>query len=127
MKAMTAMRDDRATPLFVYILRNVDHRGPLAAVYVRAIELLGSLKDSAGIPPLKEALYKGEWWRPGRTRTLRSAAAAALARIGTADAWTVLEEATSSRLRGVRAAARPHVAEWRRREARRESREEGRS
>ena len=38
------------------------------------------------IAPLKEALYKGEWWAPRRTSILRSAAAAALARIGTAEA-----------------------------------------
>jgi HEAT repeat protein len=123
MQAISSVRDERATPLFVYILQNVDHRGRLAAVYLRAIESLGSLKDAAGIPPLKDALYRGEWWAPGRTRAIRGAAAAALARIGTAEALAVLEEASASRLRGVRAAARPQVADARRREARREMRE----
>jgi hypothetical protein len=122
LQSMSLVRDERAVPLFIYILRNVDRRGRLGAVYLRAVESLGVLKDAAGIPHLKDALYKGEWWAPGRTRTLRTAAAAALARIGTGDAFAVLEEAASSRLRGVRAAAKPHVIEARRREAHRGAR-----
>ena len=50
------VRDERAAPLFAYILRHVDHRGPLAAVYLRAIEALGALRDPEGVAPLKEAL-----------------------------------------------------------------------
>jgi hypothetical protein len=119
MQSMSLVRDERATPLFVYILRNVDHRGRLAAVYLRAIESLGALKDSQAVTPLRDALYKGEWWAPGRTRALRTAAAAAIARIGSPEAYQVLEEAAASRLRGVRSAVKPHLAEARRREARR--------
>lgn len=111
MQSIASVRDERAAPLFVYILRNVDHRGRLAAVYVRAIETLGALKDPSGVEPLKESLYKGEWWAPRRTATLRAAAAAALARIGTPEAHDVLHEAATSRLRGVRNAARPHLAQ----------------
>ncbi len=114
MQSISSVRDERAAPLFVYILRNVDHRGRLMSVYVRAIESLGALKDPGGIEPLKESLYKGEWWAPRRTATLRTAAATALARIGTPAAFDVLEEAASCRLRGVRNAARPHVARSRR-------------
>ncbi len=114
MQSISTVRDERAAPLFVYILRNVDHRGPLASVYVRAIESLGALKDPGGIEPLKESLYKGEWWAPRRTAALRAAAAAALARIGTPAAVAALDEAASSRLRGVRNAARAHVARGRR-------------
>ena len=114
MQSISSVRDERAAPLFVYILRNVDHRGRLMSVYVRAIESLGALKDPGGIEPLKESLYKGEWWAPRRTATLRTAAATALARIGTPAAFNVLEEAASCRLRGVRSAARPHLARSRR-------------
>src|SRR5207249_7875775 len=35
MKSLTGTRDERATPLFIYILRHVDHRGKLALVYLR--------------------------------------------------------------------------------------------
>jgi len=106
MQSISLIRDEGAAPLFVYILRHVDHRGALAGVYVRAIESLGALRDGAAVAPLKEALYKGEWWAPRRTATLRSAAAGALARIGTPEAVTVLDEAVAGGSRGVRAAAR---------------------
>ena len=67
MQSIGLVRDERATPLFVYILGHVDHRGALAPVYLRAIESLGALRDPAGIAPLQDALYKGEWWAPRRT------------------------------------------------------------
>jgi HEAT repeat protein len=109
MQSVGGLRDERVAPLFAYILRHIDHRGPLATVYLRAIESLGILRDPDGVAPLKEALYKGEWWAPRRSRVLRSAAAAALARIGTPEAQVVLEEASTARSRGVRAAARAHI------------------
>jgi hypothetical protein len=116
MKAISSVRDAHATPLFIFILQNVDHRGPLSTVYLRAIESLGALKDSEGVKPLTEVLYKGEWWAPGRTRTLRTAAATALARIGNAEAIAALEQAAANGSRGVRSVARPHVANARRRQ-----------
>ena len=48
MQSLGAVRDERAAPLFAYILRNVDHRGPLRSVYLRAIEALAALKDPSG-------------------------------------------------------------------------------
>ena len=109
MQSIGIVRDERATPLFAYILEHVDHRGALAPVYLRAIESLGVLKDPTGIQPLSEALRKGEWWAPRRTSALRHAAAAALARIGTPEAITALEEAVAGGRRGVRSAARAHM------------------
>jgi HEAT repeat protein len=105
MKAVNA-HDERTVALFVHILDHVDHRGPLAATYASALDALGVLKNPAGVPSLKSALYRGEWWAPRRTRALREAAADALARIGTPDALAVLDEAGSSGPRGVRAAVR---------------------
>ena len=109
MQAVIGLRDERAAPLFTYIIRHVSHRGPLVEVYQRAIEALGALRNAEGIEPLKEALYRGEWWAPRRNNILRSAAAAALSRIGTPEADSVLEEAASSAPRGVRSAARRHL------------------
>jgi HEAT repeat protein/PBS lyase HEAT-like repeat-containing protein len=109
MQSIGLVRDERATPLFVYILEHVDHRGALGSIYLRAIESLGALRDGASVQPLKTALYKGEWWAPRRTSALRGAAAAALARIGTVEAFAVLDEASSSRSRGVRSAARAQL------------------
>ena len=110
MQSIGLVRDERATPLFAYIIGHIDHRGALAPVYLRAIESLGALRDPGGIAPLREALYTGEWWAPRRTRGLRTAAAAALARIGTPDALAVLDEAVSRGSRGVRSAARAQLS-----------------
>ena len=111
MQSISLVRDERATPLFGYIVRNIDHRGPLAPVYLRAIESLGALKDPEGVVPLKEALYKGEWWAPRRSAVLRRAAAAALARIGTSEAIAVLQEAAATGKRAVRNAAKSYLTE----------------
>jgi hypothetical protein len=115
MQSIGMARDERAAPLFAYILHHVDHRGSLMPVYLRAIESLGALRDPAGIAPLRDALYKGEWWAPRRTSSLRHAAGAALARIGTPDAFAVLEEAASQGTRGIRSAARAQLSHLRRR------------
>jgi HEAT repeat protein len=109
MQSIGTVRDERSTPLFAYIIEHVDHRGPLRAVYLSAIESLGALKDPAGIAPLTDALRKGEWWAPRRTAALRHAAAAALGRIGTPDAIAALEQAITEGSRGVRAAARAQL------------------
>ena len=64
MQSLSVMRDERATPLFVYILGHVDHTGPLRPVYLRAMESLGALRDPEAVEPLTAALYRGEWWAP---------------------------------------------------------------
>jgi hypothetical protein len=117
MRSLSMLRGERATPLFAYMLRNVDHRGALNGVYLRAVEALGALRDPAAIAPLVEALHKGEWWAPRRTKALRNAAAAALARIGTPDAFAALDEAARAGPRGVRSVARAHAAKTRRHQA----------
>ncbi len=113
MQSLSVLRDERATPLLAYILRHMDHRGPLAPAYLRAIEALGALRDPEAVAPLREALYKGEWWAPRRTRELRSAAAAALARLGTPEAYAALEQAAREGSRGVRSVARTQLASTR--------------
>jgi HEAT repeat protein len=107
MQAIGLVRDERATPLFVYILGHVDHTGPLRPVYLRAMESLGALRDPEAVEPLTAALYRGEWWAPRRTAQLRAAAASALARIGTPSAIEALRKAAASPSRGIRAVARP--------------------
>jgi HEAT repeat protein len=109
MQSLSLVRDERVTPLFAYILEHLDHRGPLRAVYLRAIDSLGAARDPEGIAPLKDALYKGDWWAPRRTAAVRAAVASALARIGTDEAFHVLEEAAASGTRGIRSAVRSHV------------------
>jgi hypothetical protein len=110
MLAISLVRDERAAPLFAYILGHIDHRGPLRPIYLRAIESLGALRDPEAIDALKAALYRGEWWAPRRTALLRQAAATALARIGTPAAIEVLRDAASSGSRAIRMAVRPMLA-----------------
>jgi HEAT repeat protein len=107
MQAIGLVRDERATPLFVYILGHVDHTGPLRPVYLRAMESLGALRDPEAVEPLTTALYRSEWWAPRRTAQLRAAAASALARIGTPAAVEALRKAAASPSRSIRAVARP--------------------
>ena len=61
---------------------------------------------TAPVDVLKDALYSGEWWAPFRTAELRRAIATALREIGTPEAKRVLEDASHSGPRGVRAAIR---------------------
>ena len=110
MKSLASIRDDRAAPMFGFIISHVDHKGELLPLYLSAIEALGSLKSPDGVESLREALYRGEWWAPRRTASLRSAAAASLARIATPEALEVLEQALSGGPRGVRSAVRPHMS-----------------
>jgi HEAT repeat protein len=110
MKSLASVRDDHAAQMFGHIISHVDHRGELRPVYLGAIDALGALKAADGVRALREALYRGEWWAPRRTASLRSAAAASLARIGTPEAIEVLEQALSAGPRGVRSAVRPHVS-----------------
>jgi HEAT repeats/PBS lyase HEAT-like repeat len=104
--ALVSMRSEHAIPLFEFIVRKIDRKGPLRGVYLRAIESLGALKADQAVDLLKEALYSGEWWAPVRTAELRRTAAAALHQIGTTNAQRVLQDAISRGPRGVRAAAR---------------------
>ena len=109
MQSISLVKDERATPLVVYILRNMDYRR-VTSVYVRAIEQLGVLRDPESVLPLSEVFKRpGEWWAPRRTSTLRAVSAAALARVGTPEAFAVLEEAVNNGPRGLRNAARPHL------------------
>ena len=104
--ALVAMRSERVIPLFEYIVRKFDRKGPLRSVYLRAVESLGALKAEHTVDLLKEALYAGEWWAPFRTTELRRTVATALRQIGTPEAQRVLQDAADSGPRGVRAAIR---------------------
>lgn len=106
---LVSVRDRRAAPLFVYLVRKLDRRRHLA-IYLAAIDALGAMGETDAVDALKGALLQGDWWAPGRTRRARTAAAAALRRIGSPAALDVLEAASKTGSRGVRAAARSELA-----------------
>jgi hypothetical protein len=107
---LTSMRDERAAPLFAYLVRHLDRR-KFAALYLSAIDLLGGMRGPEAIGALKVALQHGDWWAPMRTRRVRAAAARALRLIGTAEALEALRDASARGSRGARSAARAELGQ----------------
>lgn len=105
---LAGMRDERAGPLFCYLVRHVDRKA-FHTVYVGAIEALGSFGGPDAVEALKEALQHGDWLAPFRTRQTRVAAAQALRRIGTSPAVAALRDASTRGSLGVRRAARAEL------------------
>jgi len=104
---LITLKEERAVPLLCYVLNHTSPRGRLIEVHVQIMEAIGALgSHPESIATLEKALYRGEWWAPTRTATLRRAAALALGRIGSPEARRVLEEARKGGGRGVRTAAR---------------------
>jgi HEAT repeat protein len=107
MQVLSSSHDERAAPLFVYILDHTDHRGPLEHVYRLAVESLGHVGgDARAIEALKKVLYRGEWWAPGRTKRLRTAAAMALRACDSPASQEILEAAAHDGPGSVRRAAK---------------------
>jgi hypothetical protein len=112
MQAIGAFRDEKAAPLFVYILNNTGYTGQLEGLYTQTIESLGKVAvDERSVATLKEILYRGEWYARGRNARLRMAAARALRSMATAGADRALEEAASSAPGAVRKIAKAALAE----------------
>ena len=103
-----SMRDERAAPLYCYMVRRIDRKA-FYGIYLGMIESLGSFGGPDAVEALKEALYAGEWTAPLRTRRTRAAAAQALRRIGNAAALAVLRDSSTKGRRGVRAAAKAEL------------------
>jgi hypothetical protein len=100
-----ATRDDRAAPLFCYLLNHMKP-GAFPRIYAAAIEALGSSKVPGAVAALTSALHQGELWSPMRTRRLRAAAAASLRSLGTPEAIEALRATSARGPRGARSAAR---------------------
>ena len=114
---LVGLRDEKAVPLLCYVLNHTSARGPLIGIHLQIIEALGALGDHPeSTQTLERVLHRGEWWAPGRTARLRSAAATALRRIGSAAAVRVLEDAVAKGGRGVRSVARVQLGAVARRE-----------
>ena len=107
---LTSIRDPKAAPIFAHVVRKLN-RQKLPQVYMTAVEALGMFGDADAIDALKTALFRGDWWAPLRTRKERAAAAAALRRIASPEAFEVLRVAATSGSRGTRAAARASLAQ----------------
>lgn len=111
MRVLGSARDDRAAPLFVYILEHTEFRGAVESVYITAIEALGKVGGEAeSVAALRKVLYRREWWAPKRTARIREAAARALRMMVSDAAKEALEDAAKSGPRAVRRIARAALA-----------------
>jgi len=103
------MRDERAAPLFCYLVKHLDRR-LLRSAYEVSLDSLGAFGGPDAIEALEYALQQGEWWAPLRTRALKTKAAKALRRVGTTDAIQALREASERGSGSTRRAARAALA-----------------
>ena len=103
------MRDQRAAPLYSYLVRQMDRRR-FPQLYLTAIEALGAFGGAEAIEALKVALHTGHWWTIFANRKYGSAAAHALRRIGTPGAMDALRDASANGAPGARGAARAELA-----------------
>ena len=104
-RELTALRDERATPLFCYLVRHIDRRAQ-RSVFESALDALGLYGGPEAVEALEWAIQQGDWWAPMRTRASKRKAAAALRRIGAPDAIQALRTAAAEGSRSTRAAAR---------------------
>jgi DNA-directed RNA polymerase subunit F len=106
LQGLATLRDERAVPLLLYVLKHVRYTGALESTYLSTVEALGKVAtDGEAVDVLRDVLYRGQWWAPGRTKRLRGAAASALWSVGTTRADGVLRDAAARGPRGVRTAA----------------------
>ena len=103
------MRDQRAAPLYSYLVRQMDRRR-FPQLYLTAIEALGAFGGAEAIEALKVALHTGHWLTIFANRKYGRAAAHALRRIGTPGAMDALREASANGAPGARGAARAELA-----------------
>ncbi|HZM94021.1 MAG TPA: HEAT repeat domain-containing protein [Vicinamibacterales bacterium] len=117
LRELIGLRNDKAVPLFSYVLAKGEPRGKLIGIHLSIIEALGTMKPRPeSIRALQQVLLRGNWRTPFRTAAQRQAAATALRRLGTPEALAVLEAAITSGGRGVRRIAKSQVALFQHRE-----------
>jgi hypothetical protein len=111
LQSLGSLRDERAATLVIYVLTHSRYSGPLEGPYRASVESLGRIaNDERSVSTLKDILHRGEWYAPGRTRRIRTAAAHALRGISLPSAERVLTEAASGR-GGVKRAAKEALTE----------------
>lgn len=110
--SLTTLRDERAAPLFAFILRQGQTRGRAEKVFMAAVEALGALRlsDEPSLAALVHASGCGDWWRPFQATRVRGAAVKALRTIGSPEALAALETLARSGPFGAKRAARAVLA-----------------
>lgn len=117
LRELLSLRDDKAVPLFSYVLTKGEPKGRLIAIHVSMIEALGVMRPRPeSIRALQQVLQRGHWWAPFRTKTQRQAAAASLRKLGTPEALAALQSAANTGGRSVRKIARAQIEQVPKRE-----------
>jgi len=117
LRELLSLRDDKAVPLFSYVLIKGEPKGKLIGIHISMIEALGVMRPRPeSIRALQQVLLRGRWWAPYRTTAQRQAAATSLRKLGTPEALAVLEAAANNGDRAVRRIARAQVAQSPKRE-----------
>jgi len=117
LRELLSLRDDKAVPLFSYVLTRGEPKGRLIGIHVSMIEALGTMRPRPeSIRALQQVLLRGHWWAPFRTTTQRQAAATSLRKLGTPEALAVLEAAVSNGGWRVRKIARSQIEQLPKRE-----------
>jgi hypothetical protein len=112
LQSLGAFRDEKAAPLFLHILSTTPFSAANEPLLTQTMESLGRVaSDERSVSTLKEILYRGEWWAPGRTARFRTTAARALRSMGTSGAEVALQEAATAGPGGVRKVAKAALAE----------------
>jgi hypothetical protein len=112
LQSLGAFRDEKAAPLFLHILTSTPFNAANEALLTQTMESLGRVaNDERSVATLKDILYRGEWWAPGRTARFRTTAARALRSMGRASADFALEEAATAGSGGVRKIAKAALSE----------------
>ena len=87
LRELLGLRDDKAVPLFSYVLTKGEPKGKLIGIHISMIEALGVMRPRPeSIRALQQVLLRGRWWAPFRTSTQRQAAATSLRTLGTPEA-----------------------------------------
>jgi hypothetical protein len=112
LQSLGAFRDEKAAPLFLHILTSTPFTAANEGLLTQTMESLGRVaNDDRSVSTLKDILYRGEWWAPGRTARFRTTAARALRSMGRSSADFALEEAATAGPGGVRKIAKAALAE----------------
>jgi HEAT repeat protein len=112
LQSLGAFRDEKAAPLFLHILSTTPFSAANEPLLTQTMASLGRVaSDERSVSTLKEILYRGEWWAPGRTARFRTTAARALRSMGTSGAEVALQEAATAGPGGVRKVAKAALAE----------------
>ena len=107
--ALRSLAHDDAVRVWSRIVLDTARKGDLWAVHAQAVERLGLLGGRAAVDALGAVLHARSFRAPFKMAALHRLAIDALARMGTADAVSAIEDAAANGPRWARAAARARL------------------